>query len=224
MEGKVGHRWYLWVTRSASVVFFHIAPSRGAAVPKAHFAQLHKDLVEVVLICDRYSAYKALAKDHDEMVLAYCWAHVRWDFLNAVRSWPEFAQWIWKWIEDIRTLYRLNTARLAVWEETVLFDEQASAFVERHRDLTMHLREMQDRCEMYRRERRLNEAKRQILESLHNHWDGLTVFVARPEAALGRVDDWRGNSAEILRYTPGWTHGSHEGGPSVPPCVMGGCL
>src|SRR5262245_35985241 len=44
LEGKVGHRWYLWVTRSASVLFYHIAPSRGAAVPKAHFAKLRTDL------------------------------------------------------------------------------------------------------------------------------------------------------------------------------------
>ena len=211
MEGKVGHRWYLWVTRSPSVVFFHIAPSRGAAVPKTHFAKLHKDLVEVVLVCDRYSAYKSLAKDHDDMLLAYCWAHVRRDFLNAARSWPELAPWMWQWIEDIRTLYRLNTARLAVWEATVPLDAQAPAFVARQHDLTTHLGEMQDRCAMYRQERHLHEAKRPILESLHNHWGGLTVFLTRPEVALGRVDDWRGNSSEILCYTPVWTHGSHEG-------------
>ena len=103
LAGKVGHRWYLWVTRSASVVFFHIAPSRGAAVPKDHLAKLPTDLVQAVLVCDRYSAYKSLAKDHAEIVLAYGWAHVRRDFLNAARSWPELAPWMWKWIEDIRT-------------------------------------------------------------------------------------------------------------------------
>jgi transposase len=196
LAGKVGHRWYLWVTRSPSVVFFHIAPSRGAAVPKDHFAKLHTDLVQVVLVCDRYSAYKSLAKDHDEMVLAYCWAHVRRDFLNAARSWPELAPWMWKWIEDIRTLYRLNTARLAGWDATVPLDDQASAFVARQHDLTTHLREMQDRCEMYRQERHLHEAKRPILESLHNHWGGLTVFLTRPEVALDN------NSAERALRTP----------------------
>src|SRR5215831_6925982 len=184
LEGKVGHRWYLWVTRSASVVFFHIAPSRGAAVPKDHFAKLHTDLIQAVLVCDRYSAYKSLAKEHTEIVLAYCWAHVRRDFLNAARSWPELAPWMWQWIEDIRTLYRLNTARLIVWDATVPLDDQAPAFVARQHDLTTHLGEMQDRCEMYRQERHLHEAKRQILESLHHHWDGLTVFVGRPEVAL----------------------------------------
>ena len=184
MEGKAGHRWYLWVTRSASVVFYHIAPSRGAAVPKAHFSGLHPDLMQVVLVCDRYSAYKSLAKDHKEIILAYCWAHVRRDFLTAARSWPELAPWMWKWIEDIRTLYRLNTARRAMWDGTVPFEQQPSAFVERHCDLTTHLGDMRARCEMYRRERHLHRAKRQILESLHNHWSGLTVFVARPEVAM----------------------------------------
>jgi Transposase IS66 family len=91
---KVGQRWYRWVTRSLSVVFFHIAPSRGAAVPKPPFATLHKGLVEVVFVCDRYSAYKSLDKDHADMILAFCWAHVRRDFLNAARRWPDLAPWI----------------------------------------------------------------------------------------------------------------------------------
>jgi hypothetical protein len=63
---------------------------------------------------------------------------------------------MWKWLEDIRTLYRLNTARLAVWDATVPLEHQAAAFVARHGDLTTHLSAMQVRCEMYRRERRLH--------------------------------------------------------------------
>jgi transposase len=55
---------------------------------------------------------------------------------------------------------------------------------------------MQARCEMYRRERHLHRAKRQILESLHNHWSGLTVFVTRPEVALDN------NAAERALRTP----------------------
>src|SRR5262249_24073175 len=34
VEGKTGHRWYLWVMQSASVVFYRMAPGRGADVPK----------------------------------------------------------------------------------------------------------------------------------------------------------------------------------------------
>jgi len=38
VDGQTGHRWYLWVMRSASVVFYRMAPGRGADVPNAHLA------------------------------------------------------------------------------------------------------------------------------------------------------------------------------------------
>src|SRR2546427_4705326 len=115
VDGKTGHRWYLWVMQSASVVLYRMAPGRGADVPTAHFAKLHKDLVDVVLVCDRYSAYKCLAKACDDLILAFCWAHVRRDFLKAARSWPGLVRWMFTWVEDIRELYRLNAVRLEAW-------------------------------------------------------------------------------------------------------------
>jgi transposase len=183
-QGKTGHRWYLWVPCSPSVVFYQIAPSRGAAVPKAHCAELQKDLVTAGRIGDRYAAYTCLAKDHAEIVLAYCWAHVRRDLLTAARRWPEIAPWMWKGLEDIRTLSRLHTARLAVWDATLPFEHQAPAFLARHHALPTHVWAMQVRCEMYRREQALHRAKRHILDRLHTHWAGLTVFVTRPEGAM----------------------------------------
>src|SRR5262245_53261299 len=49
---------------------------------------------------------------------------------------------------------------------------------------------------MYRHERQLHQLKRQLLDSLHNHWGGLTVFLTRPEVALDN------NSAERALRTP----------------------
>lgn len=184
VEGKVGHRWYLWVMQSASVVFYRMAPGRGADVPKSHFDALHRDLLKVVLVCDRYSAYKSLAKSVDELILAYCWAHVRRDFLGAARSWPEHEDWMWSWIDDIRSLYRLNTARLKEWDDTLPLEQQPLAFVECHDKLKSHLKRMQGRCDGHLQEPSLHRAKAKVLSSLHNHWDGLTVFVERPEVAL----------------------------------------
>jgi transposase len=57
VEGKVGHRWYLWLTRSASVVFFWMAPGRGADEIKAHLSELNRD-VTIIFVCDRYKAYQ----------------------------------------------------------------------------------------------------------------------------------------------------------------------
>jgi transposase len=176
VEGKTGHRWYLWVTRSASVVFSRMAPGRGADVPKAHFAKLHKDLVEVVLVCDRYSAYTCLAKGDEMIILAYGWAHVRRDFLTAARSWPELESWMWAWVDAIGELYRRKAARLDVWDPMVPLHQQPAAFVERHLDLKSHLSQMQERYEAHLQEPNLHRAKHKVLNSLHNHWDGLTVF------------------------------------------------
>src|SRR6266568_6604431 len=184
VEGKTGHRWYLWVMQSASVVFYRMAPGRGADVPKAHCAKLHKDLVDVVLVCDRYSAYKCLARDRNDLILAFCWAHVRRDFLKAARSWPALARWMFAWVDDIRELYRLNQARLAVWDETLPFSQQPAAFVERHGELKSHLSQMQTCCEGHLEQKDLHLAKAKVLTSLHNHWEGLTVLVERPEVAM----------------------------------------
>jgi len=209
IEGKTGHRWYLWVMQSASVVYYRMAPGRGADVPKGHFATLRKDLVEVVLVCDRYSAYKSLALDGDVLILAFCWAHVRRDFLKAARSWPEFERWMFGWVEDIRELYRLNAARLEQWDEQLPLVAQAAAFAQGQRDLETKLSQMQERCEAHLQEPDLPLAKQKVLSSLHNHWDGLTVFVERPEVAMDN------NAAERILRTPVVGRKNYYGSGSV---------
>jgi transposase len=194
VEGKTGHRWYLWVMQSVSVVYDRMAPGRGADVAKGHFAELRKDLLKVVLVCDRYSAYKSLALECDELMLAFCWAHVRRDFLKAARSWPELESWMFTWVDDIRELYRLNKARLKEWDEGLPLDHPSSAFAECQCALVTKLSQMQERCEAHLREPELHLPKQKVLSSLHNHWDGLTVFVNRPEVAMDH-----NTAARILR-------------------------
>ncbi len=81
VEGKVGWGWHLWVFRSASAIVFTLSPSRSAHVPEAHFGE---DPIGI-LVCDRYAAYKKLAGQWEGLQLAYCWAHVRRDFLELAR-------------------------------------------------------------------------------------------------------------------------------------------
>ena len=209
VDGKTGHRWYLWVMQSASVVFYRMAPGRGADVPTAHFAKLHKDLVDVVLVCDRYSAYKCFAKDRDDLILAYCWAHVRRDFLKAARSWPALEGWMFTWVEAIRELYRLNAARLEAWDETLPLDQQPLAFPERHQALEMKLNEMHACYEAHLQAPDLHLAKTKVLNSLHNHWEGLTVFLGRPEVAMDN------NTAERTLRNPVVGRKNYYGSGSV---------
>ncbi|HSF34343.1 MAG TPA: IS66 family transposase [Candidatus Tectomicrobia bacterium] len=209
VDGKTGHRWYLWVMQSASVVFYRMAPGRGADVLQGHFAKRRKDLVDVVLVCDRYSAYKCLAKDCDDLILAFCWAHVRRDFLKAARSWPECERWMFTWVEDIRELYRLNQARLEAWDETVPLAHQPLVFTECHQALTTQLSQMHARCEAHLHEPDLHLAKTKVLSSLRNHWAGLTVFVGRPEVAMDN------NTAERTLRTPVVGRKNYYGSGSV---------
>lgn len=91
---------------------------------------------------------------------------------------------MWAWVNDIRTLYGVNAARLEAWDDTVPLDQQPAAFVEHQHVLESHLGQMQTRFETHLHDKALHLAKAKVLTSLRNHWDGLTVFVERPEVAM----------------------------------------
>lgn len=184
IEGKVGYRWYLWVTQSPSVVFYRMAPGRGTDVPKRHFAALAGGRTEVILVCDRYVAYKCLAEEHGVIVLAFCWAHVRRDFLDTARRCPPLEAWMLGWVEDIGELYRLNAQRLEVWDETRSLAEQPPAFLARHEALREKRAQMQARRDESLGDNELPGAQQAVLKSLKNHWQGLTVFVDYPQVAM----------------------------------------
>jgi len=74
--GKVGHRWYLWVFHSNSVVHYVIDRTRAADVIRVELAGVDQGVIS----CDRYSGYKRFARLNPGVVLAFCWAHVRRDF------------------------------------------------------------------------------------------------------------------------------------------------
>lgn len=170
------------MTRSESVVFYQRAASRGAVVPQGHFASLQA--LKVVVVCDRYTAYKCLAKNHEGILLAFCWAHVRRDFLDAARSWPEWAVGRLAWVEDIRELYHLNAARLAVWDAARLLPHQPLEFWKRQHELVNKLTQMKTRCDDQLQEQGRPTVKRKVLASLKNHWAGLLVFVDHPDVPM----------------------------------------
>ena len=201
IEGKVGTRWYLWVTRSESVIFYCIDPSRGTAVPGAHFAGLQNE--RVILVCDRYSAYKKLARLSTAILLAYCWAHVRRDFLNAATSFKVLEHWALQWKESIGTLYHLNQLRLAQWAPNIPLAKQSADFKQQHQALRELLQSMHSQAkevvglnkkknlEAGRKETSLvgikcSAEKQQIkvYQSLLNHWEGLILFMNNPEVPL----------------------------------------
>lgn len=183
-EGKVGHRWYMWVFSSASTVVYTLDPSRSAKVPKEHFGVV----VEGILVVDRYSAYKAMAKSSN-IILAFCWAHVRRDFLGVAHDWPQQENWAMQWVDDISTLYHLNNLRLEVLD-------QPDEFAKRDIKLRYAIDQMAQKRDLELEDKKTHPARKKVLESLNNHWEGLTVFVDHPEIPMDN------NEAERLERVP----------------------
>jgi transposase len=174
VEGKVGFRWYLWVFHSEAVVVFVLAQGRAHDVPEQHLGPQ----AEGILVVDRYKAYQAIAQlKGGQIVLAFCWAHVRRDFLTVARTWSEQEGWALGWVERIGQSYRLNDQRLAVRQEPALLaaaDGQLRAAV----------RALAAQGELELADPALQPARRKVLESLGERWTGLTVFVEHPEVPM----------------------------------------
>jgi len=108
-EIRASRRAWLWTSVSHDAVLFHIDRSRSAAAAERLFAGAAG---LVYLVCDRYSSYKKLARLYSFIILCFCWAHCRRDFLNCAAGRPRLAEWRDEWIDRIAGIYRLNAVRL----------------------------------------------------------------------------------------------------------------
>jgi len=208
IEGKVGYRWWLWVMQSQSVVYYLLMPSRSGDVPIEHFAGLDKHLDQVIVVCDRYKAYQRLARENPVILLAFCWAHVRRDFLDAARRWPILNDWMLDWVEQIGALYALNKQRLAVWDEACLPQEQSPEFQAYQQRLEQAVQQMAVQRDQLLDSSELHPAQRDVLNSLANHWAGLTVFVNHPVVPMDN------NTAERRMRNPGMGRKNYYGSGS----------
>jgi transposase len=187
LEGKVGNRWWLWVSRSVSAVFFQIAPGRGADVPVAHLKNIQRD--KIIVVCDRYCAYKSLAKQLDFIILAFCWAHVRRDFLDAACKYPRLEEWAFMWTDMIGELYHINNKRCQGYDEKLPIQWQSEDFKKYHDKLIDKMNDMvQKRDEFLDQDFSdldlLQTVKQKILISLKTHWEGLSVFLKFPKVPM----------------------------------------
>jgi transposase len=185
LEGKTGHRWYLWVFHAADVVVFVLSPTRAHEVPEEHFGED----AEGHLLVDRYSAYKAIEQvKNGAIVLAFCWAHVRRDFLRVERGCPEHGEWAAVWVERIALLYHLNDERLKASEPAMLPPKAEQQVLLPRTEAEQRLRDHVDAIAKQRDEElalpELAPAKKKVLKSLKAHWEGLTVFVNHPEVPM----------------------------------------
>ena len=204
-------RAWLWTSVSSDAVCFHIDPSRSAEAAHKLFGEA---LLGTVIVCDRYSAYKRLVRLLGGLViLAFCWSHVRRDFIDCAAGQVDLTDWCRGWIERIAGIYRLNEARLEHYDSGLkrpapAFDATQTALKEA---LDALFAEAQRELAALPDEAREGKA----LRSLLNHRDGLSVFVDRPQVpmdnnlaervlrgpVIGRRLSFGSNSEDGARFT-----------------------
>ena len=105
---QAGYGWWLWALSGPHTIVFVLDASRSHAVPEDHYRAESRG----VLVVDRYAAYKAMIWVKDGViVLAFCWSHVKRDFIRVGKGWPELKPWALEWLRRIRLLYQLNHRR-----------------------------------------------------------------------------------------------------------------
>ena len=178
-KGRSSRAW-LWTSVSGDAVYFHIDPSRSAEVAKTLFGGA---IGIVVLVCDRLSTYKSLARELDgKVILPWCWVHQRRSFIDCAAGHVRLTRWCQGWIERVAEIYRLNKARLEHYDPGLAhpapeFDAaqgELEAVVERlFADAEAELAGLSDKA-----------LRAKPLRSLLNHREGLCVFIDKPQVPM----------------------------------------
>ena len=181
--------WWSWVVVAEEVTVFLFRPTRSSKVPREFFPEGTEGFVVV----DRYAAYAVLKSDGWRLVIAYCWAHQRRDFVNVVRLQDQGLGWAEGWIELIAQLYRVNNRRREAW-----FKDAQVEFQALDREARQLTGQMKERLERELADPALRPEARKILRSMQKHWSGLTVFVDHPEVPMDNNTSERAQRKEAL--------------------------
>ena len=176
-KGRSSRAW-LWISVSPDAVYFHIDPSRSAEVAMKLFGSV-KDTV--VLVCDRFSSYKSLARElAGKVILQWCWAHQRRSFIDRAAGHVRLRRWCERWIQRIALIYRLNDDRLEHYHPAHPLERQSPAFDAAHTRLKEAVDELFAAAETELAGMTDRARKAKPLRSLLKHREGLCVFVDKP--------------------------------------------
>jgi len=105
--------------------------------------------------------------------LAFCWAHQRREFIDLNTKYPELSSWAEEWLKRIANLYHINNER-------VKYDLQEPVFKEYDKKLREKLNEFYS----FINREYSHPAQTAIMNSIKEHWKGLTLFVDNPEIPM----------------------------------------
>lgn len=192
-----GHKklWQMWGFRSEKMVLFVLDPARAADVPlKTLFNLTENEINELKsknntkllelppeqvkkLSVDRFSSYKVLAK-YGLALLSFCWAHQRRDYTDLKKKYdknPELCSWADEWLQRISNLYHVNNQR-------VTFEKESEEFKKLDTDLKKLINDIDQVINS--KIKYEHEEQTKIINSMKEHWSGLTLFVDFPELPM----------------------------------------
>jgi len=226
VEGKTGFNWWLWVFASVETTVFILDPSRSAQVPKGHLEPPEEDgklaLAEPdgsadgpIVSADRYAAYQCL----EGFQISFCWAHVRRDFQEAGRGYPEaLADWEQAWLDRIGELYCRYRERARWVDDPFGEPPTGPEFVAADHRLRETVAELAAVWEREWAAPEQHPAAGKVLTSLKKHWAGLTLFLDHLYVPLDN------NEAERLLRTPVVGRKNFYGSGSVESGQLAACL
>ena len=181
ITGKTSFLWWLWVFASQNVVLYVIDPKRSAAVIDSVNNGLSR-----IFAADRFSAYEAIKGAN--VLIAYCWVHLRRDFINlksqkALKDNPAIGKWVDDWLSTIKRIFKLNNERLKT--------SSKKEFVR----LTVELRAATEQLRQKTAEEVSFKFQKTILKSFKKRFSGYTLFIDNPEVPI------HNNRAERLLKT-----------------------
>lgn len=182
VEGKQSTRWWIWVFKSASTVFYKLSMSRSAAVLKEHL-----DGRDGTISCDRYSAYGKFAEETSGNIdLSYCWAHARRDFISVGKGYPDYKEWADSILQEIGYIYHLHHIRRTAYMQ----DETGADFTLMDEVFFDAILAFKESCQREGEKIPPNDPRSLPLENIEVYWQGLSIVLVDP------ILDMDNNAAE----------------------------
>ncbi len=184
IDDKGNYNWFMWVFISKDIVFFVLDPTRSAKVPLKSLFDIEPEEIKMIkgsivnpkekkiMNVDKFSSYKMLER-LGLVELAFCWAHQRREFIDLKTKYLKLSGWAEEWIERIGSLYHINNERIK-------YNRQDSLF----REYDQKLREKLDEISSLINREYSHPAQTAIMNSMKEHWEGLTLFVDSPEILM----------------------------------------
>jgi len=172
-DQKPNANWWLWVFACKRTIVYIVDASRSASVLLNHF----KERSIGIASSDRYSSYLKLSRLRPGIINAFCWAHVRRDFLNAGKEHIHLLAWSLLWLARIRQLYILNRKRLA---GTLDGSTSTAAQTALEQGIMNFFAQIDEEL----RSSDLHPKQRKILRNAGKNQEALCVFVHQPHVPM----------------------------------------